>query len=391
MTKSERITLMESYEGEYSEDYCKKNSLFISYTAAGAIKFKTRSLIDFQKDVIRTDTSFILGSWQTVNSDKDGATDVLKAILDDNSWDKMKFSIVEQGLILGLTAIRVGRDQDNVRFSLVDLTETEIEPIEENGRVIGWELQWNQEGKYIKEEFLPDSYKRYENSKLVLEAANQYEMPWLIVIANRTSITEDEWYGISEWEDIRNIVDEINSTLSRVSAIEDLYANPKLLITGASEADFTKDDNFFFVPDASGTINFLEFSGQVFPSILEKIRLMISTVKDKCPELILNDLGQLSGYALKLKLEKLNKKIGQLRQSYFAGFEQLFSLLYQMQENTEADFEIVAEDAVPRDSEGLATELLNLHINRVISLKTMTEELGYNYDDEQEQLEKEGL
>jgi hypothetical protein len=251
-------------------------------------------------------------------------------------------------------------------------------------------LRTERHSKRIIEHFLHDRYIRYVNGKEDIDIPNQYGEPWLIVIANRPDISTDDWVGISEWEDIRVIVDDINATLSRIAAIEDYYAIPRLLITGASEADLKKDDNFFFVDDPSGKIEFLEFTGTAFPSILEKLKLLIATLKDRCPELIMNDLGDLSGYALKLKLEKLQKKIGQLRQNYFAGFAQLFALIYEMDTNTKMGFDIVAEDVIPHDTTALMTEMLTLQQAGVISMQTATEELGYNYKQEQERMRDEG-
>jgi len=45
--------------------------------------------------------------------------------------------------------------------------------------------------------------------------------------------------------------------------------------------------------------------------------MLENSLKQKAPELMLNDLGNISGYALRLKMQKLEKKILKLRNTYF--------------------------------------------------------------------------
>lgn len=118
---------------------------------------------------------------------------------------------------------------------------------------------------------------------------------------------------------------------------------------------------------------------------------LIDTLKNKCPELILNDLGQVSGYSLRLKLQRLEKKINQLKDRYFRAIEQMFSLVYAMdsESSEQIEFSYVSEMAIPSDTQTLLTELMTLNSLGIVSRQTMAEELGYNYEDEQKKVEKE--
>lgn len=374
--------LMDIYKGLYTEEYCKKNSLFVSYDSLGRAEHITRKLIDYQEDVISTDLNFILGQYQTINADNDRAVERLKEILEENDWDTLKRIFITQGLILGTTALKVGKDEEgNVRIGLVSMINDQLKPKLVNGEIAEWHLTTDQGKEVFSEEF-------YEKDKEKIP--NKYGIPWIFVVANRPNI-EGDWQGDSEWEAILPLINEINSIQSRIARIEDIYAKPKILVTGSDKASFSKDDNVWFIRDASGSISILEYHGDVMNTMQMRSDRLIDSLKNKCPELILNDLGQVSGYSLRLKLQRLEKKINQLKDRYFRTIEKMFSLVYAMDsESSEwVEFSYISELAIPSDTQTLLTELMTLNAIGIISRQTIAEELGYNYKEEQKRVEEE--
>jgi len=113
-------------------------------------------------------------------------------------------------------------------------------------------------------------------------------------------------------------------------------------------------------------------------------------LKQKAPELMLNDLGNISGYALRLKMQKLEKKILKLRNTYFRKFEEMFGLVYQMATGKDYDTIYYSSDLViPANEEELMKKLTSLRAMGLVSTKTVLTELGYDFDEEQELLKDE--
>lgn len=373
--------LLASYLGEYDEQFCKKNSLFLSYDADGRLAHTTRPVVKLQEEIIGTDLNFILGEYQTINSEQE--TPELDEILQRSEWDKIKRLAIMQGLILGTTALKVGRDEEGkVKIGLVRLTQDYLYPKKEKGEIVEWNLVSNG----VQESFTKDRYTRSGNNPM--DVPNQYKRFWIFVIQNRPSLLGD-WQGESEWETIEPLINEINSIQSRISRIEDIYANPKVLVTGSDKASFSKDDNVWFIRDAQGSISILEYRGDIMTTMQNRVNFLLDVLKMKCPELMINDLGPVSGYALKLKMQRLIKKIGQLKETYFRAFEDVLSLAYEMETGKKVEFTIVSDLTIPADTQTLITEMVTLNSMDIVSRRTIAEELGYNFDEEQERLSEE--
>jgi hypothetical protein len=162
-----------------------------------------------------------------------------------------------------------------------------------------------------------------------------------------------------------------------------------VLVTGSDKASFSKDDNVWFIRDAQGSISILEYRGDVMTTMQNRVNFLLDVLKMKCPELMLNDLGPVSGYALKLKMQRLIKKIGQLKETYFHAFEEILSLAYEMETGKKVDFTIVSDLTIPADTKTLITEMVTLNSMDIVSRRTIAEELGYNFDEEQKRLSEE--
>jgi len=400
--------LMNVFYGEYSEDYCKRNGLFVAYNSEKQVIAKTKQIVAYAQDLIAVDLGFIFGSWETINEELEDENEAnpavintLQNILNANEWADLKRLFVFQGMALGTTAMRVGRDAEgNVKMDVVDLTRSDLVPIYgDDEEIEGWKMttkiktQENDQIIYkdLVEIFTADEYRRELEGSPVMVVANQYDKPWLFVAVNskRFDPRFESWQGTPEWDTVQELIDEINSIHSRISRIEDIYANPRFLVSGANEAQLKNRDNVWFAP-TGGDIRILEYQGNVMGTMLQRIELLERTLKGKTPEYMFQDIGaQGSGYALRLRLQSLEKKIAQLKNAYFPVFEDLFSLLYEMETGIKKTFSYQTDYIVPKDTENLLKELATLYGMGIVSLRTIAEEMGYNYDQEVERLDNE--
>lgn len=392
--------LINVFFGTYTEAYCKANDLFVAYKKDGStIKAKTRMIENFQQELVKIDAGYIIGGWQEyiVDDETGNAKRLLLDILKDNNWEAEQLKIILQGLILGTTAFRVGKDMSGeVRISHIPIASALISRFGD-----GWVVETNVEDNghmaMLREISTSQFYRRERNGVPEFQAdISSYGIPFISVIPNRPTIDPNfsSWQGEPEWRTIQPQLDEINSSYSRLSMIEDRYANPLLVIKGindTSDLEIKKDSNVLYLPEGSD-VSFLEYQGNILSPCLEKIRELKQSVKNKCPELILQDLTAVnSGYALKIRLQSLKRKISTLRTTYFSVFENYFNVLLKMATGNDYAISIKAEDVIPEDTETLLKEYIALRGLGILSDRTIAESLGYDYDEEQEEIAKEVL
>jgi len=393
MTKNYR-ELFDLFYGDYTENYCKKKGLFIDYDSRGNIKHITKSLIDYAYEIIVTDFNLIFGNeFEILVPDNEKATEQLNQILAQNNFDKLARLFVIQGLILGDTALKLGRDDNGqVRIGIVNLLNGNLQYVMEYGRVSAWIYEYTMRHQEttlnIKEVYTKDKVQIYIDDKLAKDIPNRYGEFWLIHIANQPSLQDPVW-GESELERIGDTIDEMNSTLSRISAIEDIYAKPRIIASGVRDISNLKQEHNVWATSDNAELKILEYNGNVIPSMLQKYEKLENYLKNKCPELILNDLGDISGYALKLKLTKLIRKIENYRAVYFTRIKRACKLALAMEGMQVDDVEINVNPVIPADEVEDLTKWLQLLGAGVVSKHTVAEALGYDFEKEQERIEEE--
>ena len=385
--------LIDVFFGNYSEDYCRRKGLFLAYDSTGELVAQTRQIVNYNQELVKLDAGYILGGWEEiVIADRPELKDVLLDILRDNNWQQVRLKTIIQGLVLGTTAIKIGKDEDGkIRIGTVPLSGALITKLDD-----GWDIEWvtyvNNKAIKYREIFTDKAYARFKDGKVETSIPNQYGVPLMFMVANRTSVNPDleDWQGEAEWETILEQVDEINSIHSRISRIEDRYANPHIIVTGASSAELKKDANVWYNPNKEGHISILEYQGNVIDSMLRRIELLEVIVKNKMPELMLQDISATaSGYALKLKLQTLKKKIDGLKDTYFRIFEKIFELIILMETGQHVDVSYKTEEAIPEDTDSILNEMITLNGIGVVSLRTIADSLGYDYDEERQMIADE--
>jgi len=385
--------LWELFYGEYDLKYCQERNLFYELKKDGStIKHITKSLVDYPFEIISTDLSMIFGpEIRYIDENNDTATEKLKVLHEDNNFDELARLAVLQGLILGNTALKVGRDdRQRVRVGLVNFLRGDVDFVMDAGTIIEWKYKYsvpdgnstvNVEERYRKDRTIIDIGGN------IKEAPNAYGEFWFKHAANMPSLNSDVW-GDSELERFADTVDEMNSYLSRIGAIADIYAKPRIIARKLMNPESLQATDNLWAIDAED-ISILEYQGNVIPSLLATYDRLENYLRNKCPELIMNDLGQIAGYALKLKLSKLIRKIENYRNVYFPFLESVSNLMLKMDGVAEPNVKIHAQPVIPSDEVEDIQKWMQLVSMNLVSKETAAEALGIDWKQEKKKIEME--
>lgn len=396
--------LLQSFLGDYDRTYCERNGLFITYNPeTGLPEFITKAVDLTQFDIVETDLNFIFGEkWEIVSEDKE-AQDWINKWINDNNFKYMAELFVLQGLILGTTGLRFGFDKNgNLVYDIVRFVEDDVKRLNEDTEVVVDDDEYGYTVSYtfldnehntvkIKEVFTNKRYERYVEGELVKKTVNRFGVPWILIGFNSPSktLTSSDWYGEGEWEKIRPIIDEINSLHAKIDRIERLYADPKVLVTGATEAELKFEDKAWLLPNHQGSITLLEFRGNILDAMLNRLKMLEEKLKRITPELVVSDVSSGTGEGLRMKLQKLTKKVMRLRSNYFDLLEKALELVYKLTFNKEVNFTILSELVIPQDYDSLLKEVTTLYSLNSLSLSTMLTKLGYDSETEIRKIQEE--
>ena len=386
-------SLLDMFYSRYTENYCKNNQLYITYNKKKEVKTITRPLVDYADEIITTDYILIVGTRMHVVSDNKELEEMLNEFMDTADFANVLNLYILQGLILGDSFLKFSVDDDGIpTLSVPRLDEVHVLYVPDIDRVAKWILEYqayNIEGKIVqvREEYTKDSIRIIVDDKIVKEATHDYNDFWLIHVINKPSLRYNI-VGESELKVIYPTIDEINSTLSRMSAIEDIYAKPKLIASGMRDSQGLKQEDNLWALSDNAQISILEYKGDVLPSMLEKIKFLEDYLKSKNPELMLSHVRESTGYALRLKLLKLIKKIEAYRKNYFFGLKRALRLVAKYA-GYDSDFDIVTDDIIPNDVLEDIQKFAQLMNMQIVSKRTVAERLGFDYDLEKQRMQDE--
>ncbi len=387
---------LESYFGEYKQTYCEENGLFLSKNAEGQLEYKTRAIVKPQQQVIETDLDFTLGEWQKFTNKEQKKADIVNDILyEQHFFDQIVPLYLMQGMIIGITALKVGFDDfGRVKIGVVPLYTQELEPTWANGEIVKWTLTYDvPDGNgtaRVQEIYTKEFYQKTMAGNEVKRVPNRYGKFWIFPVKNQIDLTDpDSFVGVSEWSEINALVDTINSTQSRIDRIEDIYADPRFIIKGADATELKREHKAWIVPNPEADIKILEYQGQAMNSMLDRIEKLENTLKTLAPELMLMEMGQLSGESRRQMLQKIEKKINRIRTTYFPPLERLASLVYEMETGAKEEFTLETDVVIPADRKSLLEEGSVLTGMGILSMKSFAEQLGYDYEEEQKQIQNE--
>lgn len=375
----------------YTPEYCDERKLFIVRDKQGHIKYMTKAYVDFAQEVINTDYVLILGTKLAIRSPFPDLELFLNEYINQPSFGVLLEKFIMQGLILGDTVLRFSLDTNGAPvLDLVNLVDTRISYFKEGFRVVGYAIEYQTyfdgELSNVREEYY------YNGVKYIIDGQehvvpHEDNMLWLIHVANRPSLFYDVW-GESDLEQIYEAIDSINSTFARMDAIEDIYAKPRLIASGLREFNFREQDNVLAINE-NASIQILEYRGQILPAMLDKVKFLEQYLKEVMPELLLSNLRELTGYALKLKLIKLIKKIETYRRAYFTGLKHALTLVAKHSGFEQIKFDFVLDDVVPSDEMQDVNKLLLLVSAGLLSKRSAAEKLGIDYALEEQRMEME--
>ncbi len=381
------------YNG-YDLDYCKQRGLFYITDKLGNVKYITKTFVDYAHEIISTDFTLILNSNVKVQSKDADLEEFLNNYVSTIDFQNFLNKYIMQGLVLGDTLIRFDIDNDGKPLLTVpNLTETRLSYFKEGLKIVGWAIEYptiiDDQYVNVREEYFENGVNYYLNGDLVNTVPyDKNEAFWLIHVINQPSLFWDVW-GSTDLENIYEAIDEINSTFARMAAIEDIYAKPKIIASGMRDFNVMKEsDNVWLIND-NAEIQILEYKGSILPSMLDKIKFLEDYLKSMMPELLLANLRELTGYALKLKLVKLIMKINTYRRNYFGGLKKALTLVAKHSGFKEPVFEFVLNDVIPNDEFQDVNRYAQLISMGIVSKKTVTDKLGFNYEVEQQNISKE--
>ena len=381
------------YNG-YDLDYCKQRGLFYIVDKLGNVRYITKTFVDYAQEVITTDFTLILNSGVIVQSQDKELEQFLVDYISTIEFQNLLDKYIMQGLVLGDTLIRFSVDNDGKpRLSVPNLNETRISYFKEGFDVVGWAIEYqtiiDEDYVNVREEYFKNGVNYYVNGELISTVPyDEDEAFWLIHVINKPSLYWDVW-GSTDLENIYEAIDEINSTFARMGAIEDIYAKPKIIASGMRDFNVMKEsDNVWLIND-NAEIQILEYKGSILPSMLDKIKFLEEYLKSMMPELLLANLRELTGYALKLKLVKLIMKINTYRRNYFGGLKHALKLVAKHSGFENPEFDFVLSDVIPNDEFQDVNRYAQLMSMGIVSRKTVSDRLGFNYDYEQQVIQQE--
>lgn len=386
--------MLELYDNRYNAPYCISNQLFIVVNKRGEVRNITRQLVDYSKEIVETDYNLIIGSDIHVESRDEQTAKVLNDFISTAEFQNMLSMFIIQGLVLGDSFIRFSIDDDgNPALTAVRLDAVTVEYEPDYDKIARWFLTYNAytiDGKSVRVEEIYSNTETIINidGKEVKRVPNTFGTAWLIHAINLPSL-RDNFFGESELNNAYTTIDEINSTYSRISAIEEIYAKPRLIVSGLRDKNSLNQDENVWAITENSDIRILEYQGDIIPSLLKKVEQLEEYLKSRFPELALSNVRETTGYALRLKLVKLLKKIEMYRKNYFSALEKALKLVAAYLKLS-TDFSIALGDILPNDIQEEVQRYLMLYNLGIISRKTVSEKLGLDFSLEQERLKEEG-
>jgi hypothetical protein len=377
----------------YDESYAETNKLFIVRNKKKEVIQMVRSLVDYADEIVTTDYILITGVNMHIESVNKEVADLLNDYLQTTEFSNVWNLYVLQGLILGDSFLKFAIDDDGVpTLSVARLDNTVVKYVPSFNSIGKWIIEYqayNEAGEVVqvREEYTKDRVRIIIDDEVAKDVPNDLGDFWFIHTINKPSLRH-KFFGETELLVIYNTIDEINSTLSRMSAIEDIYANPKVIVSGLRDASSLKKEENIWALSDSADISILEYKGDILPSMLEKVRFLEEYLKSKNPELMLSSVRESTGYALKLKLLKLVKKIETYRKNYFNGLKRALKLMLKYY-GIDDDFKIITDEIIPNDVLEDVQKFAQLRNMNIVSKRTVAERLGLNYDLEQKRLKEE--
>jgi hypothetical protein len=284
----------------------------------------------------------------------------------------------------------------NTRFGDVDIIESyahefkEFDPITK--KEIAFKKVVRRDFEAVDEKWIIEDYQK-AGERWTLVQSPTWEYPFSPIIHWQNLPSTDTVYGTPDiTDDLRLLQDHINFDASNVNKILRLWAHPQLVIKGTYNQNMNiGPDEAIIVPpeggvellspvgDLPGANNYLRMLRQAFFDISRTVD--VDSLSDK--------LGALTNFALRVLYQDNMDKINTKRELFGDALEELARRLQEMGNLQPVEVEVIWPDWMPKnDAEVIVTQQQE-HDLGVVSLQTIAEERGRDWEQEQERIKTE--
>lgn len=356
----------EEYLTELGQEYIKERKLFKHM----------RRVFGYVTQCVDTDARFIMRERLGIDADEQMATDIFD-MWERSNFQSHKYKLARFGCNLGdayLILSDLGGGTGKVVPQLIVANTEDMTPwydTDDQTRL----LRARQTYTYIGDDgnthsrtwlYYPDRVERYTDDRM--DDGYPQEHPFgEVPVIHIKPLDIGEEYGLSSWHNVQGQLDEVNELGSYSNRILLRYADPTLIVRGATApaengqtASVRKGvggENILFLPTDLGDMKILEYQGTVLKEIIELIDHIANNIQDQLPELSLAKVREqsgLSGYAVSLHCAELVGKISELRGNFANGIEWANALALRAIKRSSAPLEEFAnrvrfESILPED------------------------------------------
>lgn len=388
----------------------KRNAYYNGEQKKWLINPKTKKELDenvtinVTQKIIDQSVSLLFGEEPVIDAHDETINSVIEQMEDKNYDDVFYHSLCASGSIGGHVYVKMIRDGNSVRWVMMNPALVTVYWKPDDGKVaIAYKIAWT-EGTT---DYRQDIVRLDDNNWLVRDLMRKGSGNWEIT-------KEDAWpypfAPIVDWQNLPNYLgyygktdltsldlnDAINFTASNINLILKHHAHPKTIGTGVRadqvketavqgfwsiENDAAKVFNLEMQTDLSSSMNYLAFLRSEFFS--QQRAVDIAGMKDK--------VGQLTNFGLRVLFSDAIQKNATKQLLYGYGIKELVyrSLaLLDIAANPE-DIDVDFTDPMPvNDKENAERIKLELE-SGIISKKTASEQLGYDWDEQAAEIAKE--
>lgn len=360
--------------------------------------------INVTQKIIDQSVSMLFGESPEIEA-HDESIDMLIEKMEDRNLDDVFYnSLCASGSIAGHVYVKLIKEPDTVRWVMMNPALVTVYWKPDDGKVAtAYKIAWT-EGTT---DYRQDIVRLDDNNWLVRDLIRKGSGNWEVT-------KEDAWQypfaPIVDWQNLPNYLgyygktdltslelnDAINFTASNINLILKHHAHPKTIGTGV-RADQVKETavqgfwsieneaasvyNLEMQSDLSSSMNYLGFLRSEFFS--QQRAVDIASMKDK--------VGQLTNFGLRVLFSDAIQKNETKQLLYGYGIKELvFRSLVLMGVTIDANtIDVDFTDPMPvNDKENAERIKLELE-SRIISRQTASEQLGYDWDEQLAEMEKE--
>lgn len=337
----------------------------------------------------------------------------LQAVYERSGGFRFFKRLGNRGSIAGHFFIKIVQEQDGPRLIVLDplLVRVMTDP-QDIDKVKAWSIEWRRREKLptgrwadmIYRQLIVDvsdgeqtayvvgDFKCEDRVKRNWQMDQIFGWPWAWspIIDGRNIESGWGYYGLSDLEDAAGLNDALNFLVSNTMRILKFYADPKTIATGVriEEVVETKVGGLFAIENEAARVFNLEMASDLTSSLamMDFVRTAFWTIgRGMDPSVYKDKIGAVTNFALRVLAIRTIQKMGDKRLSYGEALNEANRRALEMVNVTGYKTIIQWPEPLPEDPADELKSLSEEYSLGVISLKTLSEELGRSYEQEQAQ------